>query len=286
MEEELEKLVLQQEAKFRKVFNEWISEKRSQETLRQLQELLERGQIERALDLMVDSQNYWPLLFLQIYVAGGVWEALKSPYDFRFDPINSIDFPRSQSLSFHTFIANSQKQALRDVAYREYIAGKSWREIAKAIQDRVGLSQRQINTLQTYEELLRSKVDADGKKEFTEAQIVRMLRTRRNQLIETRSKFLAREEVDTLIAQARDDAAQQAAILFEIQPEKEWVSRRDDRVRPTHQHGSLDGQKKPLNEPFISSSGARMMHPKDRSLGAGNSEIMGCRCRALYHYKD
>lgn len=283
MEAELEKLVTQQENKFRKTFNEWVKGKRSQETLRQLQDLLEQGQIERALDLMTDSQNFWPLLFLQIYVAGGVWEAIRSPYDFRFNPL-STSFANGQAALFENFFVNSQRQSLREVAYREYVAGKSWQEIAKVIQSRVGLSQRQVGTLQTYEDLLNSQVDKDGKPQFSQAQIRRMTETKRRQLIETRSQLLAREEVDTLLAQARDDAAQQAAVLFEIQPEKEWVSRKDSKVRPTHQHGSLDGQRKPLNEPFVSASGARMMHPKDRSLGAGNKEIMGCRCRTRYHY--
>jgi hypothetical protein len=278
MEAELEKLVAQQEAKFRKTFNEWVKSKRDQETLRQLQELLEQGRIEEALDLMTDSQNFWPLLFLQVYVAAGVWEAIQSPFDFRFNPLSN-DFPSSQVNIFSSFMDSSQRQMLREVLYQGYRDGKSWQTIAREMQRNVGLSSRQRITLNNYERLLREV--KDGKTAFTEAQIKRMLVTRRNQLIESRAKMIARDQAIALIEKAREDAFAQGLAtegLFPNQATKTWNSRGDDRVRFYHTHASLDGQTVPLDQAFVSASGARLLRPHDSSLGAPLSETAGCRC--------
>lgn len=284
--DELEKLVSNQERKFINTFNEWVKTKRSPEVLAQLQGLLERGRVEEALDLMVDDTNIWPLLFLQIYVAAGVWEAIRSPFNYKFDPLITIIFPRNQALSFSQFISSSQKNALRNLIYTGFASGKSWKDIATEVQGSVGLTARQISSVQKYETVLRSDFDANGNPRFTENQILSMIRARRRQLLQNRAKFAAKEEVDTLVANARNEAAKQAQDLFGVEPEKEWVSRGDDRVRFTHTHASLDGQKKPISQPFVSASGAQLMHPKDRSLGAGDSEIMGCRCHAKYNFPE
>jgi hypothetical protein len=284
--DELEKLVNNQERKFINTFNAWVKSKRSPEKLSELQNLLERGRVEEALDLMAENANFWPLLFLQVYVAAGVWEAIRSPFDYKFDPITLTSFPRSQALSFSSFMLTTQKEALRNLIYTEYSAGKSWREIAKVVQDSVGLTARQMGTAQRYENILKSDFDQNGKPLYTEKQILAMVSRRRRQLAETRAKFAAKEEVDTLIADARSEATKQAQILFGVESEKEWVSRKDDRVRFYHTHASLDGQKQPFSQPFVSASGAQLMHPKDRSLGAGDNEIMGCRCVARYQFPE
>lgn len=278
MKAELEKLVAQQEAKFRKTFNDWVKAKRSPETLRQLQELLEQGRTEEALNLMTDSHNFWPLLFLQVYVAGGIWEAIKSPFTFRFNPLSN-DFPNTQSLSFINFMDGSQRQMLREVMYQGYSDGKSWQSIAKELQNSIGLSSRQRTTLTNYERLLREV--KEGKTAFTEMQIKRMLETRRKQLIESRAKMIARDQAGDLIEKAREEAFRQGLEsegLVANQATKTWNSMGDNKVRFTHQHGSLDGQTIPLDQPFVSISGARLLRPHDSSLGAPISETAGCRC--------
>lgn len=59
---------------------------------------------------------------------------------------------------------------------------------------------------------------------------------------------------------------------------REWDSASDTRVRDTH--AALEGQKRGLYEPFVSPlTGARMMFPTDRKLGAPAKETIQCRCR-------
>ena len=69
--------------------------------------------------------------------------------------------------------------------------------------------------------------------------------------------------------------------------EKGWMSRRDDRVRYSHdQHGGMDGQWRPLDGYFNSPSGARLFQPHDQN--APLSETANCRCFLLYRlrYRD
>jgi Phage Mu protein F like protein len=62
---------------------------------------------------------------------------------------------------------------------------------------------------------------------------------------------------------------------------KIWRTNRDGRERRSHY--ILHGKKIPYQEPFISpETGARMLHPGDRSLGALPQDVINCRCHAEY----
>ena len=57
---------------------------------------------------------------------------------------------------------------------------------------------------------------------------------------------------------------------------KVWNTRLDGKQRDTHD--SLNGKASDLYKPFVSASGARMMHPGDSSFGAPAEETINCRC--------
>lgn len=281
---ELEKLVEKQEASFRKEFNEWVRKKRSQETLDQLQKLLENGQIYDAIDLMSDDANYWMLLFLTTYVAGGVLESRQYPFDYRFNPFIN-DFVNRQAENFSKFMRDSQRQALLNTAYREYQAGKNWAEVAKAIGLNVGLSGFQQRTLLKYENLLRADVSVEGRPLYSEKQIARLIKKRSGIMVEQRARLVATTEVGLLINEAREESFRQGVIAEGLDPAqatKTWVNVGDSKVRATHQHGSLGGQTVPLDQPFISSSGARLQRPHDPS--APPAERYNCRCHLTFSH--
>lgn len=60
---------------------------------------------------------------------------------------------------------------------------------------------------------------------------------------------------------------------------KQWVAIMDKKTRPTHR--SADGEIIGIIEPFIV-GGSLLMYPRDVSLGASSSEIVGCRCSVKY----
>ena len=59
---------------------------------------------------------------------------------------------------------------------------------------------------------------------------------------------------------------------------KEWVSQGDSVVRPTHINA--DSVQVPVESPFVI-GGQLLMHPGDRSLGAGPEETANCRCSSV-----
>lgn len=61
--------------------------------------------------------------------------------------------------------------------------------------------------------------------------------------------------------------------------EKQWLTMKDERVRPTH--AEVDDEIIPIDEPFVVGS-SLMMYPMDTSLGADESEIVNCRCAVRY----
>lgn len=101
--------------------------------------------------------------------------------------------------------------------------------------------------------------------------------------LQLRGETIARHETMQAIAKGRDDAIRQAVAAGKIEADtttKTWRNAADGRVRPTHQHGSLGGQTVPLDQPFISASGARLRYPHDPA--APTSETLGCRCWVDY----
>jgi len=62
---------------------------------------------------------------------------------------------------------------------------------------------------------------------------------------------------------------------------KEWDDVGDKRVRHTHRQLAekySKGKGIPLDQPFVSPSGARFLYPGDTSLGAPYNEVEKCRC--------
>lgn len=63
---------------------------------------------------------------------------------------------------------------------------------------------------------------------------------------------------------------------------KRFITARDARVRAGGKskanHRAMDGVTVPIDQPFVMPSGARLMFPGDRSLGAPVSELANCRC--------
>lgn len=103
-----------------------------------------------------------------------------------------------------------------------------------------------------------------------------------DRLLKLRGENIARTEALTAFNTARDEAYAQAIDTGAVRPEnvtKGWSTAGDGRVRDTH--AAMNGRRVPFREPFVLPSGARMMYPLDRSLGAPAAEIVNCRCLSV-----
>ncbi len=115
---------------------------------------------------------------------------------------------------------------------------------------------------------------------LTKAQIDKMVYRYRDNALRSRGENIGRTESLAALNAADLESHRQLVdrgLARQQDIKREWDSTGDRNVRNTHR--SLDGQFVGLDEPFVSVSGARLMHPGDTSLGAGGQEIIGCRCR-------
>ncbi len=101
-----------------------------------------------------------------------------------------------------------------------------------------------------------------------------------NRMLRARGKVIAHHETIAAANAGRHEGMRQIVdngVINARQIKRKWNSQGDANVRDTH--SNLNGKTVTgIEEPFVSSSGARMMHPHDTSMGAGAAEIANCRC--------
>ena len=99
----------------------------------------------------------------------------------------------------------------------------------------------------------------------------------RNRSIADRAKSIAATETLKAVNQGRQEAFQQAIDSGKVlasNVRRVWHAAKDSRTRDTHRQ--LDGETVGFNEPWVSSSGARLRFPGDPS--APLAETIRCRC--------
>ena len=101
-----------------------------------------------------------------------------------------------------------------------------------------------------------------------------------NGLLKHRGDMIARTETIASLNAGRAEGMQQlidAGNITADQVVRVWDSTgADGRTRDSHL--AMEGQRRAMNEPFVTPTGYRLMHPGDSSLGAPGSETINCRC--------
>ena len=113
--------------------------------------------------------------------------------------------------------------------------------------------------------------------------ITRMTGRYSDRLLKYRGDVIARTESLQALNAGQNESFRQAidsGMTTADATTKEWDSAGDGRVRDSH--ASMDGQTVGMEEAFSTPSGARLLYPHDRSLGAPAGEIIQCRCRVAY----
>lgn len=120
-------------------------------------------------------------------------------------------------------------------------------------------------------------------KPLTAAQVTKLVDRYRDIALKSRGDAIGRTEALAALNRSEWESTRQALAQSNLPTEaahKIWDSAGDSRVR--HTHDEMDGQRVGIDEAFVSPSGARLMHPHDRSLGAPGKETIMCRCRVRY----
>lgn len=130
-----------------------------------------------------------------------------------------------------------------------------------------------------YDSTVRSS--AESGRRLTGEQISGILSRYSDRMLHHRAVSIARTEFHVVSEAARAEYVQQLVdrgVVSEADIMMEWVSRGFD-GKTRHTHLAMSGQQRRLGEPFRSPSGALLLRPGDRSLGAPAAEIVRCRCR-------
>lgn len=105
-----------------------------------------------------------------------------------------------------------------------------------------------------------------------------------DRLLQLRGENIARTESILSLHAGQAESIRQMIATGKVAEEdvvKIWRTNRDGRERRSHY--ILHSKKVAYNRPFISpETGAKMMHPGDRSMGALPQDVINCRCHAEY----
>lgn len=89
---------------------------------------------------------------------------------------------------------------------------------------------------------------------------------------------IARTETANAVNTGKFWGAESISSEYSLELRKEWVATIDGNTRATHLQANT--QKKKLDEPFVLSSGARLMHPGE--YGGDGAETINCRCTVVF----
>lgn len=127
-----------------------------------------------------------------------------------------------------------------------------------------------------------AKAIRDGKP-LPQADIERITARYSDRLLAYRGQVIARTESLQALNAGRDEGIRQIIEKGELAPDAVtiiWQAAPDRRTRDSH--ASMNGQRVPQGEAFVTPNGYRLRHPGDTSLGAPASETIQCRCNVRY----
>lgn len=190
-----------------------------------------------------------------------------------------------------TGILDSQFRSA-EAAYGEAL--RRGRDPAIAVRDSIGLTPVQVAALFRYQDLLaatareaaRRQVPEELAEELREdfadgrppeeGTAARMVTAYRNNALVAGAALLGLDLAQASLNMGVEEAVRQAEddVLLE-RIEWEWLTARDERVRPSHR--AMQGQRRPDGEPFRSGDGIALRYPGDPL--APRQETARCRCQ-------
>lgn len=213
---------------------------------------------------------------------GERFEALKDELSRRLTAANevAVSYVNDTTPTIYTLNRNY-------AAYEVSDAGADFKLYDEQTVRRLIVDQPDLMPYYPEEKALKRNIDLEyGKKQITAAvttgiltgssidRIAADLRRRITDMSIESSIRAARTAVTAAESGGRQATYEKAADMG-TEMEKEWIATKDYRTRDWH--GKADGQRVPVNEPFIV-KGEKLMFPGDTSLGASGWNIYNCRC--------
>lgn len=221
---------------------------------------------------------------------------------FSFDPGDSTaaDIMASSELRLIKDFTDDQRATVRSALTDALNRGLNPSKAARLFRDAIGLSSTQYAAVANYRRLLEggsSEALGRGLRDarydrtlsaalsrgdvLSDSQIDTMVGRYADNMLALRADTIARTESHRALSQGRFQALSQLADRYDIPADnitRTWNATQDARTRDTH--AEMDGQQVGGFEPFVSPSGATLMHPGDPS--APPEETINCRCVETY----
>lgn len=304
----VEALVDRLEPRLQRAFREALARMRDRLDLGELADMLSRGQIEDALDVVTEAAvrtltgaNAQAIIAAADDAAKFLSQALR--LEVVFDQVNqrAVEAIRRNSLQFIRDFTSEQRRATRLALQDGISRGLNPRDQARLFRDSIGLTQKQEASVQNYRRLLQEnstealtrelrdrRYDASVRRAaqgegLTPDQIERMVDRYRQRSINLRAETIARTEALRSAHEGSNLMYEEAIAEGRMVPEQlvqSWSCRRDGRERAWHR--SMADQVRPFGQPFISGRGNRLMYPGDPS--APGVEVISCRCSIVTRY--
>jgi hypothetical protein len=303
--DELLQLLDRQDARVRRAFIEFVQTVRSPEVMAELIARLEANDLEGALQI-VDSYvahfgNVIPEVMRDVGLATAVELNAALP-DIPLAIIFDASNPRAAALAAGSRtnlirqMSGQQRTAISQAVGRAVSAGVGPQEMARTFRNSIGLTASQeayVNSYRRQLETLNSRAldralrdrryDArftralERDRPLTTAQIDTMVDLYRARALAMRAETIGRTEALTAYSQAREESVRQMISQTGLSPNRVlrvWHSIHDDRVRAWH--ADMEGEKRPVDQPFVDGLGNSVMYPGD-PLSPAETRI-NCRC--------
>jgi hypothetical protein len=275
-------------------------------TLEEIAGLVEVGRIDDALIITNDVAEGFMTSLEQVYASVGLSSAavLRSQVDtlFDFSTLNarSVATLERERLRLVADFSRDQRAATQTILGDAFERGLAPIEQARALKGSIGLTQKQAQHVVNFRRQLERgtsgainqalrrqlrdrrfdgtlRAVARGDRILTPAQIDRMVERYGERYVQFRANVIARTETVAAIHAGEQEMWIQAVESGAVRPEdvtSTWRTAADERVRASH--NAMNGQKRPLGEPFRSGNGNSLRFPGD-PLGPA-SDTVNCRC--------
>lgn len=290
------------EPQVRRAFLEAVGDARGRESLAAVARRLEGGDLEGALAAWDRATPRIAAAVESAYVASGSSLALSLSQHagtfLSFDTVNELaaSSMRESRAALIRELGREQRAATAEALATWIRAGEDPRVQARVLKQSIGLTQRQAAAVGNYRRLLSEgspealtrklrdrRFDASvrraisGERPLTRAQIDVMVGRYRERFVAFRGRVIARTETVRAVHEGEERMLRQLVedgLTTEEEIVREWHTAQDERVRGSHR--TMDGQRQPLGQPFVSGFGNLLMYPGDPSAPA--DDTVQCRC--------
>lgn len=299
----IDAILAKAEAIFAKRFRDAIAQIHDTVTFEELELLLSQRRFSEALVqaelAAVNLSNAYITAYM--LAAEDVMEFISNSIGItiQFDQVNfrAVREMQEASLSLVQGFTSTQRSATRAALVQGIRMGLNPREQARLFRQSIGLTSKQVRAVANFRRLLEigsaealtralrdRRFDSAlrgavfGDKPLTAEQIDRMVDRYYQRSLVRRSESIARTQSLAAVHRGGDSAFAQAieAGLIGDDLSQTWHTAGDGRVRiPSHTF--MNGQVRPIGQPFLSGTGNLLRYPGDSRAPA--HDVIECRCR-------